>query len=134
MTMRHTGLPATMTRRAGLRAAAIGLVSPLAVPFAPAAFGQTTPAAGSDNTADREYLVQVLTATAEPVLEALAAEELHKRLPVHAWEQRRAAFTHYEAFARTLAGIAPWLELGPDDTAEGQLRARFIDLSRQALI
>lgn len=35
---------------------------------------------------------------------------------------------------RTLAGIAPWLELGPDDTPEGRRRARFIDLAQQSLI
>ena len=87
----------------------------------------------SDGAKDRNYLVRVLTTTAEPVLEALAAEQLHKRLPVHTWERRRANFTHYEAFARTLAGIAPWLALGPDDSTEGQLRARFIGLARQSL-
>jgi hypothetical protein len=46
----------------------------------------------------------------------------------------REAWTHYEAFARTLAGIAPWLELSPDDTPEGQQRAQFIALARQSLI
>ena len=35
---------------------------------------------------------------------------------------------------RTLAGIAPWLELGPDDTAEGKIRTRFIDLSVKSLV
>jgi hypothetical protein len=128
------GSTTTMTRRVGLKAAALGLASPLAAPFAPAAFGQATPESGSDGAADREYLVQVLTKTAEPVLEALAAGELHERLPVHEWEEHRAAFTHLEACARTLAGVAPWLELGPDDSDEGRLRARFIDLARQSLV
>lgn len=84
--------------------------------------------------ADREYLVQVLTTIARPVLTALAEGRLHESLPVRDWEGRRTLFSPYEAFARTLAGIAPWLELGPDDTPEGQLRAEFIELSRQALI
>jgi hypothetical protein len=87
-----------------------------------------------DGAADREYLVQVLTTIARPVLTALAEERLHEDLPVRDWEGRRALFSPYEAFARTLAGIAPWLELGPDDTPEGQLRAEFIELSRRALI
>jgi hypothetical protein len=78
--------------------------------------------------------VDVLTRIAQPVLEATAAGRLHERMPVHDWEEHREAFTHFEAFARTLAGVAPWLELGPDDTAEGRLRSRFIDLARRALI
>ncbi len=28
-----------------------------------------------------------------------------------------------------MAGLAPWLELGPDDTAEGKLRKKYIDLA-----
>jgi hypothetical protein len=89
---------------------------------------------GNDGAEDREYLVGVLTTIAEPVITALAEGTLHERLPIHDWEQSRAAFTHYEAFARTLAGIAPWLELGPDETSEGQQRGHFIDLARQAVI
>lgn len=84
--------------------------------------------------ADRAYCVGVLTRIAEPVLDALSKGELKTRMPIRDWERHRAAWTHYEAFARTLAGIAPWLELGPDDTAEGRLRARFIDLARKSLI
>jgi hypothetical protein len=83
---------------------------------------------------DRAYSVAVLTKIAEPVLDALSKGELKKRLPIHDWEKHRAPWTHYEAFARTLAGIAPWLELGPDDTAEGRLRTHFVELARRALI
>lgn len=79
---------------------------------------------------DRDYLMRVLTTTAQPVLLALAEQRLHERLPLRDWERHRAHFSLYEAFARTLAGITPWLELGPDDTPEGELRARFIDLGR----
>ena len=75
-----------------------------------------------------------MTRIAEPVLEAMSKGELKKRMPIHDWEKERSAWTHYEALARTLAGIAPWLELGPDDTAEGKQRERFIRLARQSLI
>lgn len=87
-----------------------------------------------DGVSDRAYSVKVLTRIAEPVLDALSKGELKRRLPVHPWEQSRAAFTHYEAFARTLAGIAPWLELGPDSTPEGVERARFIELAQKSLV
>ena len=83
---------------------------------------------------DRAYTVEVLTRIAAPVLEALSIGELKKRLPQHDWEKKRIAYTHYEAFARTLAGIASWLELGPDETPEGRTRARYIELARQSLI
>jgi hypothetical protein len=87
-----------------------------------------------DGASDRAYTVGVLTGIAEPVLAALSQNQFKQTFPVHDWETKRAAFTHYEAFARTLAGIAPWLELGPDATPEGQQRARFIDLARRSLI
>lgn len=88
----------------------------------------------TDGAADRAFAVDVLTTIAEPVLEALSRNELKATMPVREWETERAAFTHLEAFARTLAGIAPWLELGPDSTPEGLERERFIELARQALI
>ena len=36
----------------------------------------------------------------------------------------RRGVTHLEAIGRLLAGIAPWIELPPDDTPEGTARAR----------
>jgi hypothetical protein len=83
---------------------------------------------------DRAYTVSCLTRIAGPVLEAAAQGQLRARLPVHEWERARAPFTHLEAFGRTLVGIAPWLELGPDDSPEGRERARFIDLAVHGLI
>ena len=82
---------------------------------------------------DRAYSVQVLTKIAEPVLTSLAEGKLKQNLPTHVWEKDRTKYAPLEAFGRTLAGIAPWLELGPDDTPEGKVRARFIDLSVKSL-
>jgi hypothetical protein len=45
----------------------------------------------------------------------------------------RRQYTHLEALGRTLAGIAPWLELGPDDSDEGKLRAEIGDLARKSI-
>ena len=89
------------------------------------------PAAGAD---DRAYSVQVLTRVAGPVLSAAAEGRLKARLPVHDWERDRASFAPLEALGRTLAGIAPWLELGPDATPEGRLRAHYGDLAVRALV
>ncbi|HXS68459.1 MAG TPA: DUF2264 domain-containing protein [Candidatus Polarisedimenticolia bacterium] len=100
-------------------------------------FAQTSfSAPGADNSgeADRAYSVQVMTKVAGPVLESLAAGKLKQNLPAHDWEKTRTHYAPLEAFGRTMAGIAPWLELGPDDTPEGKLRAKFIDLSVKSLI
>jgi alpha-glucuronidase len=41
--------------------------------------------------------------------------------------------THLEALGRLLAGIAPWLELGADDTPEGKLREHYIGLMLRSI-
>lgn len=85
---------------------------------------------------DRAYWVETLTRIAEPVLENLAAGTLRANMPVEhkpGSEQDRSGVTHLEAFGRTMAGIAPWLALGEDETEEGRQRARFIDLSLKGL-
>jgi hypothetical protein len=41
--------------------------------------------------------------------------------------------THLEAFGRLVAGLAPWLELPPDETPEGRLRSEYAALTRRAL-
>lgn len=78
---------------------------------------------------ERAYLVNALTRIADPVLNALSKNELKKLMPVEAVNPAdRKQYTYLEAFGRLLAGMAPWLELGPDDTPEGQLRKKYIDL------
>ena len=44
-------------------------------------------------------------------------------------ELNRQRFSYLEAVGRTGCGIAPWLELGEDDTPEGQLRKKYIELT-----
>lgn len=79
----------------------------------------------------RDYLVQTLTRIADPVLEALSKGELKKKMPVEAAKgvNDRANYTYLEALGRLLDGMAPWLELGPDATPEGQLREKYIRLA-----
>jgi hypothetical protein len=88
----------------------------------------TAPLPGGE--AERKYLVQTLAKIADPVLNALSKNELKKIMPVEAKVTKdRVYSTHLEAFGRLLAGMAPWLELGPDNTAEGKLRKKYIDLA-----
>jgi hypothetical protein len=76
---------------------------------------------------DRDEAVKTLDRIARPVLESLAAGKLKARIPLGPGEEARRNFTCLEAFGRTMAGIAPWIALGPDETPEGQLGARYID-------
>jgi hypothetical protein len=72
---------------------------------------------------------------ADPVLTNLANGTLKARMPVETLPggDARRRFSHLEAFGRLMAGMAPWLELTPDESAEGTLRARYGDLARRAL-
>jgi len=75
-----------------------------------------------------------VTRLASPVLEALARRRLKSTMPVEAPDPvERARYTHLEALGRLLMGLAPWIELGGDTTAEGKERARFAALAREAL-
>lgn len=81
-------------------------------------------------TQDRQYWLSVLDRLAEPVLHHLAVGQLKARLPVAG---DRADFAPLEAFGRLLCGMAPWLELGEDESAEGRLRRLRAEQARQAL-
>lgn len=81
---------------------------------------------------DRAETIAVMQRLADPVLNATAANKLHTLMPVEG-PAGRAEFTHLEALGRLLAGMAPWLELGPDATPEGKLRERYIRLARRSI-
>jgi hypothetical protein len=88
----------------------------------------------ADPTAVRAEWCQWLGKVSVPVLGALARRELRATMPVEAFNPKdRAQYTHLEALGRTLAGIAPWLELPGDDTPEGRERARLGGLAREAI-
>lgn len=82
-----------------------------------------------DGKRERAYCISLLTRIADPVLNALSKNELHAKMPVEAQEEQRRSSSHLEAFGRLLAGLAPWLELGEDETPEGKLRKKYIHLS-----
>ncbi|MBC9796161.1 DUF2264 domain-containing protein [Sinomicrobium weinanense] len=99
-------------------------------------FAQQREQVSPDGKQAREYFVASLVKIAEPVLEALSKNELKKTMPVettaHPWGDRKQV-TYLEAFGRTLSGIAPWLELGPDKTEEGRLREKYIQLTLKSI-
>jgi hypothetical protein len=125
------------------RAALAGLAVPMAT--ADARAGSEQPAAsdtrprnglGDDDLADggtvRAAWVSRLLRMAEPVLSHLAAGTLKRDMPVEGGADRRAV-SHLEALGRTLAGVAPWIEVPADDTAEGRARRRVASLAAEAV-
>ncbi|MDR7209559.1 DUF2264 domain-containing protein [Flavobacterium piscis] len=84
----------------------------------------------------REFFVASLVKIGDPVLDALSKNQLKQLMPVEkspgAWDDRKHV-TYLEAFGRLLSGMAPWLELGSNETPEGKLRAKYIDLAQKCI-
>jgi hypothetical protein len=66
----------------------------------------------------------------------LSERKLKAEMPVetaHGNVADRRQYTYLEAMGRLLAGIAPWLESGPDIGDEGKLRHQYAEWSRMAI-
>ena len=86
--------------------------------------------------ADRAYWVDLLYKMAAPVLLNLEKDELRKNMAVRkapTYDSRTVDVTYLEAVGRTLAGVAPWLELPDDNTREGKLRKRLREAAVKGL-
>lgn len=81
----------------------------------------------------RELWVKEIVRICDPVLVNLSNNTLKKNLPYESRDKGRNKFCYLEATGRLICGIAPWLELGPDDTPEGKLRAKYIGLAVKGL-
>lgn len=88
------------------------------------------PATGPE---DRAFWVASMVKIAEPVLTNLSEGKLRARMPYESEDASRVKFAHLEAVGRLVCGMAPWLELGSDNTEEGQLRAHYIQLAVKGL-
>ena len=86
-----------------------------------------------EGAADRRYWVEQMTKIVDPVLVNLSNNTLKKNMPYVSKDKNRRPFSYLEGVGRMFCGLAPWLELGPDDTPEGQLRAKYIDLAVKGL-
>ena len=84
---------------------------------------------------DRKLWVDELVRIADPLLTNLSQNTLKKNMAYEslAPASSRRVYSFLEAFGRLVCGIAPWLELGPDETPEGKLRAKYIDLTLKSL-
>ena len=69
----------------------------------------------------------------DPLYTNLSQNTLRKNMPVETFDglnngNTRKNVTHLEALGRSFDGISAWLNLPPDDTEEGQLRAKYTNL------
>jgi len=121
-----------MERKNFLKLLPVAGISPFVLPYAPenkvGYYGLSSP-----NPDSRDYWISILLKITNPVLQHLSTGSLKTNMPVESTGNDRDQYTHLEAFGRTVAGIAPWLELGPGKTSEGELRAWYIDLTRKCL-
>ena len=72
---------------------------------------------------------------AQPVLENMANGELQKNMKTEfspSFDNRDRSVVYMETFGRLMAGIAPWLTLPDDATAEGQQRKQLREWALQS--
>jgi hypothetical protein len=89
---------------------------------------------------DREVWTALLYRMAQPVLEPMSEGRLQQTMTYEngnleispTWDGRNKKVTYMEAFGRLMAGLAPWLSLPDDDTAEGALRKQTRQWALQA--
>lgn len=77
---------------------------------------------------DRQYWVKLAVKISEPLLLNISKGALRKVMPEEkgpGYNKKTEVVQNLEGFGRTIAGIAPWLELGADNTDEGKVRARL---------
>ncbi len=89
----------------------------------------------TEDKSDRHYWLSLLQKLAEPVLTALANNELKLKMPVEAFQpSERRKYTHLEAFARLLTGISAWIQVETVTNAdENKLLSRYKALAQAGL-
>jgi hypothetical protein len=120
-----------MKRREFLKTATAGAMVPT---LQPASRSTQASAGAQPAQGDRAVWVGHMRRLADPVLKNLAAGTLKARMPVEqAAGANRQNVTHLEALGRLVAGLASWVELAPDGSPEGRLRAEYADLACRAI-
>lgn len=84
---------------------------------------------------DREYWCQLAYQLARQVLENMSKGTLQKNMQTEfspSFDNRNRKVVYMETFGRLMAGIAPWLTLADDDTAEGAQRKQLREWALQS--
>lgn len=92
----------------------------------------------AQKVSDRTTWLNYLDKIAKPVLSNLAQDQLKEKMPVELSKtvdnkENRKQASYLEAFARTLSGIAPWLELEGGNTEEIKLREQYRQWTLKAI-
>jgi hypothetical protein len=77
---------------------------------------------------DRSYWTNLAFEIAEPVLRNMSEGKLSEKMEVEVsptWDGRDKRVTYMECFGRLMDGMAPWLSLPDDDSAEGKRRKQL---------
>lgn len=77
---------------------------------------------------DREIWCDIMWRMAAPVLSNMSEGKLQENMQLElspTWDGRDRRVSYMECFGRLMAGIAPWLSLPDDDTAEGKQRSQL---------
>jgi hypothetical protein len=112
-------------KRRNFLLSALGAGSLAAVGAAPATAANRIRSA-ANGAEDRGFMVDLLAKMARPVLGPMSQGRLQKTWSPEVsptWDGRNPKVGYLEAFGRLISGIAPWLALPDDDSAEGRLRA-----------
>lgn len=94
-----------------------------------------SPVLASPASNERAYQLELLQKMATPVLENMAKGQLKKKFPLElspSWGKADTRVAYLECFGRLIAGLAPWLALPDDDSAEGKLRRQLRELALQS--
>lgn len=86
---------------------------------------------------DRTYWVSIAERISRPVLSKMCEGALQRDMIVEVspnWDGRDKRVTYMETFGRLMAGIAPWLSLPDDDTAEGKLRSELRQMALRSYV
>jgi hypothetical protein len=116
-------------RREFIASALLAGVASSATSDSAAAAGRTSDGAADD----RQYMLDLLARMAVPVLGPMSEGRLQAVFKPElspTWDGRNVKVAYLECFGRLLSGIAPWLALPDETSAEGKLRA---ELRQQAL-
>lgn len=79
---------------------------------------------------DRSYFFDLLRKIAEPVLLPMSSGRLQQTFQPElspTWDGRNPKVAYMECFGRLMSGIAPWLALPDDNTAETPVRKKLVD-------
>lgn len=77
---------------------------------------------------DRQVWCEIMYRMAAPVLSHMSEGKLQENMELElspTWDGRDKKVSYMECFGRLMAGLAPWISLPEDDTAEGRQRSQL---------